>query len=76
MFSVFFRNAHQLTIGDELLVQGNNEFVPTKVVSVSNLIVQGNYVIRLFENDYVDYCIQFFNGDLTSLSRCICSSDN
>ena len=48
VFSVFFRNADQLTIGDELLVQGNNELVPTKVISVSNLIMQGNYVIRFF----------------------------
>ena len=35
MFSVFFRNADQLTIGDELLVQGNNELVPTKALQGS-----------------------------------------
>ena len=58
----FFRNADQLTIGDELLVQGNNELVPTKVISVSNLIMQGNYVIRLFENDYVDFLV--FNSSM------------
>ena len=62
VFSVFFRNADQLTIGDELLVQGNNELVPAKVISVSNLIMQGNYVIRLFENDYVDFLV--FNSSM------------
>ena len=40
IFSV--RYADQLSIGDEVLVQENNELIPVKVNNVSSVAMQGN----------------------------------
>ena len=32
-----FRYADQVSVGDEILVQENNEFIPDKVIKKSNL---------------------------------------
>ena len=41
MFGVSSRYADKLIIGDELLVQGNNDLTPGKVISVSIKMMQG-----------------------------------
>ena len=46
MFGVSSRYADKLTIGDELLVQENNELTPAKVIGVSIMIMQSiNFII-------------------------------
>ena len=48
-----------MTIGDELLVQGNNELTPAKVINVSITIMQGSIFVRLIGLRYflsVIYC--------------------
>ena len=45
MTIVPFRYANLLTIGDELLVQGNNKLTPAKVIHVSNLVMQGMFLL-------------------------------
>ena len=48
MLNDCFRCADQLEIGDELLVQGNNDFTPAKVINVSNLFMQDIIVIKFW----------------------------
>ena len=43
--NVFDRYADQLSIDHEVLVQGNNEVTSAKVVNVSNITMQGRFVI-------------------------------
>ena len=44
LFEMFcFRYAEQVLIGDEVLVKGNNELAPAKVINVSELKMQGNH---------------------------------
>ena len=38
----FFRYAAEISIGNEVLVPGNNELIPVKVINVSTANVQGN----------------------------------
>ena len=35
--------ADQLSIGDEVLVQGNNDLTPAKVINISDITMQGKY---------------------------------
>ena len=49
MSSVPFRYADQLTIGDELLVQGNSKLTPAKVIHVSNLVMQGMFLVVIID---------------------------
>ena len=37
-----FRYSNQVSIGDEVLVQENDELIPSKVITVSTLPLQGN----------------------------------
>ena len=42
--SIFtIRCANKVLIGDEVLVQGNDELTSTKVIDVSRFLMQGNY---------------------------------
>ena len=44
---VFYRFADQVSVGDEMLVEVNDEITPAMVTNVSNLILQGKYLERL-----------------------------
>ena len=46
------RYANQLSIGDEILVQENNELIPEQVINVSNIIMQGNHYFKFLQNPY------------------------
>ena len=54
----FISNADQLVIGDEVLVQGNNEVKPAKVTNVSSHTMQGNH-------ETSDECDMFSNISYT-----------
>ena len=41
---ISFRYADQVSVGDEVLLQVNDELTPVKVTHVSNIILQGNYL--------------------------------
>ena len=42
LYSIFsFRHADQVSIGDEVLVEENDDMMPAKVVNVSTLVLQG-----------------------------------
>ena len=41
---ILFRYADQVLIGDELLVQGNNEMTPAKVINISSFMMQGEHL--------------------------------
>ena len=43
-----FRYADRVSVGDEILAQVNDEMVPTKVINVSNLILQGDCLFNSF----------------------------
>ena len=44
--NICFRYAHQVSIGDEVLVRQNYELIPGNVTNVSHLIIQGkNYLV-------------------------------
>ena len=38
----FIRDADQVCVGDEMLVQKNDKLIPAKVINVSSLIMQGD----------------------------------
>ena len=38
----YFRYADQVAIGDEVLVQGNGEFTPEKVLNMSQSMMEGD----------------------------------
>ena len=38
-----FSYAEDVSVNDEVLVQGSNNLVPAKVIKVSNSVMQGNY---------------------------------
>ena len=40
---ISFRYADQLTVGDEVLVQEDNELIPVQVTNISSMTMQGNY---------------------------------
>ena len=46
-----FRYADHVSIGDEVLVKGNDVLTPAKVINVSSLIMQGDYHSQF--NDHV-----------------------
>ena len=39
--SFYFRYADQLTVDDEVLVQGNYDLIPAKVTNISNVMTKG-----------------------------------
>ena len=43
-----FRYADEVSVGDEVLAQGNDEFIPEKVLNVSTFPLQGNHNFCLF----------------------------
>ena len=38
-----FRYSDEMSIGDEVLVNGNNAMIPAKVVNISSLTMQGSW---------------------------------
>ena len=48
-----YRYADQVLVGDEVLVQGNDEVIPAHVINVTSNIMQGNYFL---------YCLFDFFG--------------
>ena len=38
-----FRYADQVSLDDEVLVNKNDEFIPTRVINVSSLMMQGDH---------------------------------
>ena len=42
-----FRYADQVSVGDEILVQENNELIPDKVIKKSNFVMEGK---KSFQN--------------------------
>ena len=51
--SCYFRYANDVSVGDELLVQGNEKLIPTKVVDITDLIMQGNYSHYFYNFEFV-----------------------
>ena len=50
-----FRYANQLAIGDEVLVENNDEFTPRKVLNMTHFIMQGNHnLYPLFQHVFAD----------------------
>ena len=43
---LFYRYADQVSVGDEVLLQVKDELAPAKVTNVSNVILQGKYLLR------------------------------
>ena len=44
-----FSYADQVSIGDDVLIQGNNKLITVEVINVSSIIMQGQYsCIKLF----------------------------
>ena len=41
-----FSYAEDVSVNDEVLVQGSNNLVPAKVIKVSNSVMQGNYNVK------------------------------
>ena len=50
--TIFFRYADEVSNGDEVLVNKNDKLSPTKVISVSNTMMQGKYQLNLFFNNF------------------------
>ena len=42
----FISNAGQVAIGDEMLVQGNDELSPARVINISSQTMQGKYIAK------------------------------
>ena len=40
----FFRYADQVSVGDEVLVEGNEQLIPAEVINVLTLAIQGNNI--------------------------------
>ena len=40
---LLYRYADQVRVGDEVMILRNDKLMPTKVMNVSSLIMQGNY---------------------------------
>ena len=41
------RYAEQVSVGDEVLVQGNHQLIPRMVTNISTLFMQGEYIIDI-----------------------------
>ena len=42
-----FRYADQVSHGDEVLVNENNDLIPVKIISVSNFTLQGKHYLQM-----------------------------
>ena len=42
-FNSNFSYSDLVSVGDEVLVQGNNDILPTRVINVSNIMLQGDH---------------------------------
>ena len=42
---MYFRYADQVSIGDEVLVERNNQLIPENITKISNVKMQGNTVV-------------------------------
>ena len=70
----FFSNADQVAIGEEVLVQENNELSPVKVINISSHVMQGNfessfelaYFSRVFST-----CIKVDNAFILNMNNVI-----
>ena len=47
----FFRYADEVSVGDDVLVQDNNEMIPSKVQEVSSAIMKGKPSLKLLSRD-------------------------
>ena len=43
MITLYYRFAHEVAAGDELLVQENNQFAPAEVLKVTSLLNKGTF---------------------------------
>ena len=70
-----FRHAVHVSIDDEVLVNENDILVPTKVLNVSNTIMEGDYYYYYCHYDksikYIHCTINF-----STHNRCLCPSNN
>ena len=39
---LFLRYASEVSVGDEVLVHGNDELIPTRVINIADLKTEGN----------------------------------
>ena len=42
-YILLFRYADNISVGDEVLVEGNDKLTPLRVINVSNIMMQGHY---------------------------------
>ena len=61
--------ADQLSIGDEVLVQGNNDLTSAKVINISDLTMQGKYCNLLVVTHCALLHIPFLFNDVLSLQN-------
>ena len=65
LYKYFFRDVDQLLIDDEVLVQGNKDMTPVKVIDVSSITMQGNncssiFLYSLTDRSFNSYVTVFF----------------
>ena len=66
---ILFRYANELSIGDEVLVQGNNELTLEKVVNVSHISMRGeNFKTDENVSSFLIFIIEKFNYFLKSVN--------
>ena len=54
MFNVLTRYATDVSVGDEVLVEKNDQLTPSKVINVASSMMQGKYIV------YYHYLLTFF----------------
>ena len=47
-FNIYIRYTNQMLPGDEVLIPISNVLIPTKVIDVSNFMMQGKYQPKIF----------------------------
>ena len=52
LYTLFLRNADQVSVGDEVLVNEKDELTSTKVINISDFTMQGNVYVDLFQTLY------------------------
>ena len=50
------RYADQVFVGNEVLIERNDEAVPAKVIDVSSLLLQGNKKYQLLASLFISLC--------------------
>ena len=64
----YFRYADQVSVGDEVLIQGYDKLLPTKVINTSDLMLQGiySYLKVLFSSSHTLIISLFKNHNTIS----------